>query len=298
MPLFSTRLLIEWLLKDFWKISAITTVFAVASVIYVLGLPNTYGSRTKVSSNLTDTKSMGGALSSLGGLASLAGISLGGGTLSPEVLKETISANSFLAAFIRHKGIEKEIIAAEDFNPDKNEFIYDDKLYDVNSNLWIRDYKYPQTLVPSDAELVEKFKESLSFSYERKTKLIVISFTSFSPQFSQTVIQDMVAYFNVYMRNRDMIDFESSVKYLKSELNKATYSEVKYALQQIMEEQYKKLALAKTREEYALRFIESPMIAAKKSGPKRAVICIGITLLGLLFSIISLFSYRIMKKQY
>jgi LPS O-antigen subunit length determinant protein (WzzB/FepE family) len=75
----------------------------------------------------------------------------------------------------------------------------------------------------------------------------------------------------------------------------AKYAEVKLALQQILEEQYKKLALAQTREEYALRYIESPMLAVKKSGPKRAIICIAITIIGTTLSLFFWWSLRILR---
>ena len=289
------RLIFEWFLKDIWKIILISILFAVIAVFYALSIPNQYSSSAKVSSNLSDSKSMGGALSSLGGLASLAGVSLGGGSMSPEVLKEMLNSSSFLASYIKHAAIEKEIMAAKTFESTTVEFTYDKKVYDIEKNKWVRDFKFPQTAIPSEIELVEKFKDSYSVNYDRKTKLISLSYNSLSPFFSKSVLDNLVLYFNTYMRDKDLLDSQSSIKYLKSELKIAKYNEVSLALQQILEEQYKKLALAKTREEYALRFIESPMVAAKKSSPKRALICLAITVIGTLCSILLLWSIRIFR---
>ena len=289
------RLIFDWFLKDIWKIVFISIFFAVISILYALSIPNKYSSSAKVSSNLSDSKSMGGALSSLGGLASLAGVSLGGGGMSPEVLKEMLNSPSFLASFIRYSSIEKEVMASEAYDSTIDEFSYNEKIFDIRENKWVRNFKFPQELAPSDAELVEKFKESFSVNYDRKTKLISLNLSSLSPYFSKKILDSLVLYFNTYMREKDLLDSELSIKYLKSELKKSKYNEVSYALQQILEEQYKKLALAKTREEYALRYIESPMVAAKKSAPRRALICLAITIIGSSFSILLLWSVRVFR---
>jgi uncharacterized protein involved in exopolysaccharide biosynthesis len=295
MHTITPRLIVSWFFKDVWKILLISVFFATVSVFYALSLPNIYSSKTKVSSNLSDSKGMNGALSGLGGLASLAGVSLGGGGLSPEVLKEMLASSSFLASFIKKYHIEKEIMAVKSFQPLKSQFEYDEKIYDNSNGKWVRQFKYPQTLQPSGKEIVDKFKESFGVQYDRKTKLITMSFSSMSPQFSQQILENIVLHFNYYMKSKDISDSQLSVKYLNDQLAVAKYAEVKLALQQILEEQYKKLALAQTREEYALRYIESPMLAVKKSGPKRAIICIAITTIGTTLSLFFWWSLRILR---
>jgi capsule polysaccharide export protein KpsE/RkpR len=289
------RLLLDWAIKDIWKIIFISIIFSIISVFYVLSIPNIYSSKAVVSSNMSDSKSMGGTLSKLGGLASLAGISLGGGQLSPEVLKEMITSKSFLASFIRKYHLEVDIMAAKGYQPNNKKFIYDEKIYDNKNHQWVRKFKYPQSLIPSDIELVEKFNEFFSVSYARKTKLITLNFKFYTPDFAKKTLNNLISHFNEYMKNTDIHNSETSIEYLKLQLKKAKYNEVKLSLQQIMEEQFKKLAVAKTRKEYALRVIDAPMVAAKKSEPKRAIICLLITLFGTFFSVITLWSLRILK---
>jgi uncharacterized protein involved in exopolysaccharide biosynthesis len=291
------RLLLDWFINDFWKIFFISLFFAVISILYAISIPNQYSSSATVSSNMSDSKSMGGALSKFGGLASLAGISLGGGQLSPEVLKEMLTSKSFLASFITKYHLEIDIMAANAFSPEQDVFLYDKKIYDIDDQKWVRQFKYPQSLIPSDIELVEKFKESFSVSYARKTKLITLGFKSYSPKSSKYILINLIAYFNEYMRLNDTTNSESSIKYLKIQLEAAKYNEVKLALQQIMEEQFKKLAIAKTRKEYALRVIEAPMLAAQKSEPRRAVLCLILTFLGTFFSTLILWSVRLYRQS-
>jgi uncharacterized protein involved in exopolysaccharide biosynthesis len=291
---FTPELLIAWFLKDFWKIAISFVVFAALSIWIAINIPNEYTSSTKVASNFNE-QSGAGALSRLGGLASLAGISVGKSNYSPEVLREMISANSFLASFIKEQNIGAIIMAAEGFNPSSGEFIYNEKLYDAENAKWVREFKYPQSLEPADAELVKEFKDSFSISYDRKTELIQISFTSYSPAFAKALLENLVYSFNEFMRAQEIENNTQSLAFLKSELTNAGFSEVKMSLQQIMEEQYKNLALAKTRKEFAFKTIEAPLLPILKSAPKRAVICLAITLAGTIFTILMLFTFRLYR---
>jgi uncharacterized protein involved in exopolysaccharide biosynthesis len=288
-------LLITWLIKDFFKIVLIALLFATVAVFYSLSIPNVYTSSSKVASNLSESGGIGSALSGLGGVASLAGISLGGGGLSPEVLKESLVSGSFLASFIKDQKLESRIMAATSYDPVNDTFIFDEKIYNAQSAEWVRKFKYPQELKPSDFELVEKFKEKLNVGFDRRTKMINLSYASLSPKYSQTTLVELIDAFNNYMREQDIADSLRSIRYLSQQLEVAKFNEIKMALQQVMEEQYKKLALAKTRKDYALRYIEEPMSVNKKSGPKRAIICISITFLGTFFCVIIWWSIRIFR---
>lgn len=297
MSVLSPQILVNWLIADFKKIILISLVFGVVSVFYALSIPNQYASRVVVTSNMQDAKSIG-SMAKLGGLASLAGVSLGGsGELTPEVLYEMISSNSFLASFIEEYKLAPIIMAAESYDPLSNEYIYKKNIYDNTQKAWVREFKFPQKLKPSDIELVEKLKESLSASYARKTKLITISIKSYSPYFAKDLLEKLVTHFNLYVRKNDIDESESAIEYIKQELSASKFQEVKITLQQIMEEQYKKLALAKTRNEYAFRVIESPLLAAKKSEPKRAIICIVVTVGGTVLSILLWWTVRIFRTK-
>ncbi|MDE3271258.1 Wzz/FepE/Etk N-terminal domain-containing protein [Pseudoalteromonas sp. G4] len=290
------EIILSWLLKDKWKILIAAIVFGGISIWVALSIPNQYTSSTVVSSNFNEQGGKG-ALSKLGGLASLAGISVGKSNYSPEVLKEIISSNSFLAFFIRQNKLEKIVMAAEGFNAENNSFIYNDKIYNVELNKWVRKFKYPQKLEPADIELVKKFKESFSISYDRKTELVKINFKSYSPTFAKSTLEAIIVTFNEFMRKQELESNTQSLEYLKTQLASAKYSEVKLSLQQIMEEQYKNLALANTRKEFAFKTIEAPLLPVLKSEPKRAIVCIAITFAGVFLVSLSLLTIRILRSN-
>lgn len=287
-------LMFSWLFKDIWKILASAVLFGILSVWVALSIPNQYSSSTVVASNFGEQGGKG-ALSKLGGLASIAGISVGKSNYSPEVLKEIINSNSFLAYFIRKQKIEAVVFAAEGFSVENSSFEYNPKLYNAATQQWIRKFKYPQSLEPADIELVAAFKEKFSVSYDRKTELVKLNFKSYSPSFAQQTLNDLIVTFNEFMREQEVENNTLSLNFLKSELAKSNYTEVRLSLQQIMEEQYKNLALAKTRKEFAFKVIEKPLLPVLKSEPKRAFICVAITFGGVLVSLIVIWSIRIFR---
>ena len=99
------------------KIIAITAVFAIASVIYALSVPNQYKATALLAPAQSDGGGLSGALGQLGGLASLAGVSLGGGEGGEaQIAQEIMKSWSYIESFIDDNNIAVEVYAAEGWN--------------------------------------------------------------------------------------------------------------------------------------------------------------------------------------
>ncbi|SIQ50716.1 Chain length determinant protein [Shewanella morhuae] len=87
-----------------WLIIAITTVFAIGSVVFAVMQPNIYKSEALLA---PAAEEQGGGLSALasqfGGLASLAGVNLGGkgGTDKTQLAIEVLKSRQFTSEFIQ-----------------------------------------------------------------------------------------------------------------------------------------------------------------------------------------------------
>ena len=175
--------------------------------------------------------------------------------------------------------------------------MYNEKLYDFKQKKWTREVGYPLKVSPSDSELVHKFRKLFSASYDRKTKLITLSFKFYSAEFTKILLEDLITFFNDYMRKIDLIDSEENLNDLQKELEKVQLTEIKVSLQQIIEEQLKKSTFAKTRDQYAIRIVEAPQVAMSKSEPRRSLICVVITTFGVIFSALLLWTRRAIKSN-
>ena len=95
-------------------IVGITAVFALVAVFYALSIPNQYRATALVSPAEGSGGGLSGALGQLGGLASLAGVSIGGGESSEaQVAQEIMRSRGFIEEFISENNIDVEIFAAE-----------------------------------------------------------------------------------------------------------------------------------------------------------------------------------------
>ncbi len=111
--------------KGKWWIIGITALFAIASVFYALSLPNEY----KATAIVAPASEQGGGglgqmAGQLGGLASLAGINLGGGESNDSVIAmEIMKTWGFQEDFIKKHDLEVPIFAARGWNQSTNELI-------------------------------------------------------------------------------------------------------------------------------------------------------------------------------
>ena len=120
------------------KIIAITAVFAVVSVIYALSVPNQFKATALLAPAQQDSGGISGALGQLGGLASLAGVSIGGGDSSEaQVAQEIMKSWSFIEGFIADNDLAVEVYAAEGWSKGSNELQINQETYDAENNQWL-----------------------------------------------------------------------------------------------------------------------------------------------------------------
>lgn len=298
MKYINFETLLQWFVLDFWKICVAFTVSAIAAVAIALSIPNEYRVQAKLMSNMGQGKALNGALAGLDGLASFAGISLGGEEMSPEILAEMMTSTTFLGNFAIKNNMAPVVLAAERFDVETEKFIFDNDIYDAETNTWTRDVKYPATSTPTASEVTEKLTEKLGASYDRKTQLVTVSYTSYSPFYALEKVNRLISSFNTYMQEREIIRLTHTVEFLNKQLSNAETIEVRSAIQTVLEEQFKQLALAETRNDFAFEIIEAPTLPYKKSAPSRALITIAISVFGTLLFIALWWSYRAFRGKY
>ena len=142
-----------------WLIIAITALFAVASVVYAISQPNIYKSEALLA---PAEQEGGGGLSALagqfGGLASLAGVNLGGGSSNKAQLAiEVLKSRQFTSDFIQKHNILPDLMAAESWNMQTNTVVYDSEIYDAQNDKWVREVDAPFKPKPSMQEAYKEF---------------------------------------------------------------------------------------------------------------------------------------------
>ena len=268
-------------------IVGITAIFALVAVFYALSIPNQYRATAIVSPAQDGGGGLSGALWQLGGLASLAGVSIGAGESSEaQVAQEIMRSRGFIEEFISENNLAVEVFAAKGWDMASNQLDIDSDLYDVGSSQWVRDIPKGKVLVPSGWELFKKFSEMFSVSDDKKTGMVSISVEYFSPQLAKEWVDRLVIGINQHMQSRKLEKVNINIQYLEAQIEKTSIAEMREVFYTIIEEQIKSKMLAEASPEYAFVTVSPAMVPEEKSQPKRALICILGTLLGGMLSVL------------
>lgn len=280
--------LISVLFQGKWIIVSITAFASIFGVIYSLSLPNVYTSKALLVP-VNSSSGISGALRGLGGLAGMAGINLSSGSDEDDSAKalEKIKSLSFFENNILTNIFLPDLMAVKSWNPETNIITYDETVYNLESNTWVRDDSYPNQKIPSAQKSFKVFlMQHLGVSVDNKSGFITLSITHQSPfiakQWTELVIDEV----NAFYRNKTKSLSEKSVSYLNQEILKTGLFEIKQVLAQLLQEETKNLTLVEANESYVFEYIDHPAVMEIKSAPKRSTICILFALLGGMLSIL------------
>lgn len=273
-----------------WLIISVTAVFAIASIIYALSLPNIYKSSATLVPISDEEKSLGAGLSQqFGGIASLAGISIGGeGVDKAKIAIETLKSNEFLANFVANHDLKAKILAAKSWDFVENKIEFDEEIYNQKTNQWTwkskRSWNNDAT-EPSNQEAVKEFKKNLEISHdEKKGRLVIISISHVSPYIAQQWVRWLIEDINSLMRKQDIHESQRTIDYLNRKLEETSVAEMHRIFFEIIEQQTKIKMLAEVREQYVLKVIDPANIPEFKDKPARGMIFILASLLGVFTS--------------
>ncbi|RBO85750.1 Wzz/FepE/Etk N-terminal domain-containing protein [Marinomonas aquiplantarum] len=265
-----------------WIIILLTMVFAAGGVLYALSQPNTYKAEAVLAS-ASDSGSSGlsAMASQFGGLASLAGISLGGGgTDNKAMALAVLQSRQFINAFIHKYDLLVPLMAGKEWNAGSGELQLDEEVYDSSSEAWIREAPPGKSQTPTDWEAYKAFKEILSVAESKDNGLVTLSITYFSPVLAKEWVDDLVIELNAWMKDKSLKETRDNIDYLEEQIERTKIADMQSVFYQLIEEQTKNLMLAEVQTEFAFKVIDPAVVPEEKAGPKRALICVIATLLG------------------
>lgn len=283
---------INLLLLKKYKIILATLIFAVFSVFYALSIPNIYKSHATLIP-VNQSNSLSNISSQFSGISSFASIGLRGleVTKALEATERIKSFEFFNSEFLPKINLH-DLMAVSDWDPKTDTIQYDEELYDLENNKWVRKVNFPKKQIPSSQEAYKKFKAIYSVSHDVKNDFLSISIEHHSPHIAKEWLDIIIYSMNETVREIDKDISSKSINYLESQLSKTNLSEVRQALSILLQKEMQTLMLAEANDYYVYKIIEIPYASEIKAKPNRAIICILITILGFIFSI----SYILIKE--
>jgi len=265
-----------------WLIGGITFAATVIAVIVALMLPNIYRAEALLAPN--DQERAGG-LSALaaqyGGLASLAGIDLGGGKADKTAMGlEVLKSRKFIAEFIERHDALVPLMAASGWDSDTGELEIDPDDYDNASGKWIREVWPPKKTIPSSQEAHEEFVDILSVSQDKKTGFVTVAVEHYSPVVAKQWVDWLVEDLNTTIMQQDVEEAQQAIEFLNEQIQSTSLADLQSVFFALIEEQTKTVMLAKVSKEYLFKTLDPAVAPEEKAKPMRSLIVVLATMLG------------------
>lgn len=292
---FIELLTIIW--RGKWFVIATAFTFMLLSVVYAVSIPNIY--RSEVLLAPVDEQSASGLNSTLGGLASLAGVGMGTGSSVDKVTLalEILQSRHFISQFIERHNILVEVMAVKGWDYENNTLIFDNKIFDPVTEQWIRDVNVPMQKQPSLQEASKKFNTMFKVDINVESKMITLALEYNSPFIAKNWLDLLVLDINTEMKRRDIQEAERGIAYLKRQVELTNVSEVRGSLFSLIEEQTKTLMLANVRDEYIFNVVDPAIVPEQRFKPKRAIIVLISLLFGVIVGMFSVLIFANIKNR-
>jgi uncharacterized protein involved in exopolysaccharide biosynthesis len=247
-------------------IAASAALSAVVFVVVAFLITPVYRSAAVALPVSADEAGMGGlgsALGQLSGLASLAGIQLGGESSKLEEALAVLRSRQFTEKFIADEQLMPQLFPRK---------------WDARAGKW--------TVAPNEAPTLadgyKKFNGKVrTVSHDKKTNLVTVAIEWPDPVAAARMSNEIIARLNAEMRARAIARTNAAVGYLQKELEATTAVDTRAAISRLMEAQINQRMYANVTQEYSLRVIDRALPSDPKdvAKPKKAMLlALGVTL--------------------
>ena len=249
-----------------WLIIAITSLFAIGGVTYALLAQEWW--RADVVLAPADKKALPGALGQLGGLASLAGVNIGGG------------GNQEPLAVLRSKGFAREFITEQDLMP-----------------VLLKDVKSTDGKPLDIRDALREFEKVRSVSDDKKTGLVTLGVRWKDPETAASWANLLVKRLNERLRVEALAESQRNVDFLQKEMAATSVVSLQQSMGRVLEGEMQKLMLARGNEEFAFKVIDPATPPKQREAPKRALVAIVATLAGGFLGLLAVFLRKAIRER-
>lgn len=204
-----------------------------------------------------------GIAGQLGGLASLAGISLGSGDDRKAEAMATLTSRALVDAFVTENQLLPVLFASK---------------WDEQAKTW----KADAGKIPTLWDANKAFKKLRRVDEDKKTGLLTLKIQWNDPELAARWATDIVRRTNQRLRSQAIDRANRNIGYLQRQISQTSIVEVKQSLYRLIESELKTSMLAESSEDYAFRVIDPAVAPQEKIWPKRSLLLI-VGLIGGLF---------------
>ena len=244
----------------------------------------------KVDINNVGSKGGLSSLSSIGGLADIGNLT---GDSRTSRYKNQLLSRQFIIGFINKNQLKPYLHAIDSYDKEKDELIFDHRVYDVSSKTWKKKFN-KNAVAPPDMLSYEIFTNHYYQVTETKDKFIKITIFHSSPTIAKEMLENLITDFNLFIKNDEIKKANEIIKYLNEATESSMSNEATIAINYLLTAQYRTLALAMATEDVALVMIDPPFQEIKKVKPSGTIIL----LLSVAFAVIFSYSFLLLRYKF
>ena len=229
-----------------------------------------------------DSKSgYGDLVSQLGGLASLAGMSLTNDAQTEEIIA-TLTSRAFSSKFI----IEHDLMP----------YLFE-SIWDAENKEWLVDDPDDIPSLNDGFNLLDSSVRTIVRNPD--TGLLSLNIDWPDPELAATWANQMVETINLHIRSNAINEAEKSIAYLNQELEKTSVVGTRNAIYNLVEIQIQNIMYANVRKEYAFKVIDPAVVLEEDDYfmPNRPLLVVLGLAFGLVLSVMLAFGLAVFQKQ-
>jgi len=275
----SFREVVELMWASRWLVITVTAVCALGAGVVGFGMSKKYEAQiviAPVSGSASAGQGGGGGLSSMlsefGGLASLAGLSIGGDSRKAEFI--TVLSSALLTT---------DYIKSNNLLP-----VLFYKQWDSAAQRW---KPMPPEKLPTFWKANEFFKKKVrQINTDSKTGIVTMAITWRDPQLAAEWANGLVRLANEYLRNKAITQSERNIAYLNQQAAKTDMVGARQAIYSLLQAEINKQMLARGNEEYAFKVLDPAMPPERPTNPSPVLLILGGMVGGFVLAAIFVFS--------
>jgi len=254
--------------KQWWKICGISLAVGVATLLYMFTKPNIYKSTAVIMPSLDEGKQS----PALGALASM-GISAGGPS-KIEDLEVLFKSNDLTArVFTRHN--HWPVLLGNAYDPATG-------MLQASSRFSLERSKDTGPKPPGDWDAVRAASKAFVVTTNRKSGSLTLSFESTSAQESAAILKDYLDEGKNRLQEEALDRATKNKKFIEEQIGKTVDALNRDRLYSLLGQEVEREMMARNREQFGFRVVDSPRIPDLKSKPQRARSAVTATILSFL----------------
>lgn len=260
--------LVVVLLAAWRKLLATSFSIGLAVLLLMFTRPNYYRASAIISPTGDEKKPLG----ALGALAAV-GLDLGG-PAKIEDLESLFRSHDLTALVFSRHNIWSEVLGDR----------YDPHTQRIRSGIFDRLSRTAESGPPNDWDAIRCAEKYLGTLASKKAGTLTISFESFSATGATQIIDYYLDEAKNHLQDDALKRAQRNKKFLENQIAITTDALARDRLFVLLGQEIEKEMMARNREEFAFRIIDSPRVPDRKAGPKRLLIALAAAIGALLAS--------------